>query len=75
MEFSLNQHEIPDVHLAQVCKYRHGSQCCRYIVFLESHGRFVCAKKVNDLKQKIDSQADKMNAQGDNCEGLPNETA
>lgn len=72
MEFALDQqYEIPDDHLSNVCKYRHGPACCRYIVFFEKTGRFCCVKKINDLKEKIDSYADHMKAKGDNCEGLP----
>lgn len=74
MEFTLDQrYEIPDNHLVEVCKYRQGSKCCRYIVFFEDPGRFFCVKRINDLKQKINSQIDDMRSQGDNCEGLPDE--
>lgn len=75
MEFKLNQlYFIDDDRLVDICKYRQGSECCKYIVYFEKPGRFCCVKKVNDLKLKIDSQAADMKATGDNCEGLPNET-
>lgn len=63
---------IPQDQLVNVCKYRQGSECCKYIVFLQQESDFVCGKKTEDLRNTIESQTD-MTAQGDNCEGLPHE--
>ncbi len=61
---------IPDDHLADVCKYRCGKACCKYIVFFD---KFYCSKKDPELKSKIDAQT-MIHANGDNCQGLPHET-
>lgn len=68
-EFSLsNEYAIPQEHLLNTCKYRQNG-CCKYIVFFQQPANFFCVKKVEELKQKIDTS--NMNAKGDNCEGLP----
>ncbi len=62
---------ISDDHLINVCKYRRGSMCCKYIVFFESHKKFYCVKNILELKKKIDLQSSQLRAKGDNCIGLP----
>ncbi len=63
---------ISDEHLKSVCLYRQGSSCCKYIVYLEKYHNFYCAKKIPELKEKVDVLND-LKATGDNCEGLPYE--
>ena len=71
MEFAVSdEFLIPGEHLSSVCKYRQGSDCCKYIVFFEKPGKFYCAKNIADLKGKIDL-LDDMKSKGDNCEGMP----
>ena len=62
--------KIPDGHLVDVCKYRQGASCCRYIVFFDKKEDFYCVKKEGTLKEKIDRQIEEMTAKGDNCQGL-----
>ena len=70
--FSLtDDHVIPEDHLFDVCKYRQGEQCCKYIVYFEQGRNFYCVKDIEDLRVKIDAQ--QMIAQGDNCIGMPHE--
>lgn len=69
MEF-YQEHVIPNEHLVKVCKYRQEG-CCRYIVFFLELKEFCCAKRVDHIRQGIDSTADNMKCTGDNCEGLP----
>jgi hypothetical protein len=59
--------------LINVCKYRQGSGCCRYIYFPREKGDFYCIKTIPEVKTKIDDEVSKMTAQGDNCPGLPYE--
>ena len=61
-------------HLINVCKYRQGNGCCRYIFFPREKREFYCAKHIPAMKAKIDSEISEMTAKGDNCPGLPNET-
>lgn len=61
---------IPVDYLVQVCRYRQGTQCCRYIVFSDLKQEFCCAKRISSIKKFIDSEAG-MSATGDNCSGLP----
>ncbi len=71
MDFPLSsEYIIPDDHLLGVCKYRQKG-CCKYIIYFESAGNFYCGKKVDDLKESLDTEVKK--ATGDNCEGLPHE--
>lgn len=70
MDVDLSKHIISDNHLINVCKYRQGSSCCRYIVYLNNIQNFCCAKKINDIKMTIDKKFVSMNARGDNCEGI-----
>lgn len=61
---------IIDEHiLNNICLYRQNG-CCRYIIFLNSVQNFVCAKKNQDLKSKIDLHVNEMLARGDNCPGI-----
>ena len=62
--------QISSDHLVAVCKYRQGEGCCRYIYFPQAAGDFYCAKKIPNLKLKIDDLAEGMTAKGDNCPGL-----
>lgn len=55
--------------LKNVCKYRQGSSCCKYIVYLRDFQNYYCAKNT-DMKQKIDTLS--LKAKGDNCPGLLN---
>ncbi len=66
--------EIPNDHLIRICQYRHGSTCCKYIVFFERIGKFCCVKSTSKWREKIDRQTDELKARGDNCEGLSHET-
>ncbi len=61
---------ISDEHLVNVCKYRQGSDCCRYIYFPREKKDFYCIKSIPELKQKIDDHVSEMTAKGDNCQGL-----
>ncbi len=57
--------------LVEVCKYRQGATCCRYIYFPAQMREFFCIKKIPVLQEKIDEVVDELTAQGDNCSGLP----
>lgn len=57
--------------LINICKYRQGSTCCRYIFFPRDKRDFYCVKKIDEMKAKIDSDITNMTAKGDNCQGLP----
>jgi len=59
--------KIPMAHLKSVCKYRKGTNTCKYIVF--KNDGFYCVKNIAELKDKIDSIKD-MKAKSDNCNGL-----
>lgn len=63
--------QISHDHLIDVCKYRQGSACCRYIFYSRDKNEFYCAKNIEGLREKLDQE--QMTAQGDNCPGLPNE--
>jgi len=65
-----SNHQISTEQLSTVCKYRQGAVCCRYIYFSAQSFDFFCAKNIPELREKIDSIADEMAAQGDNCIGL-----
>lgn len=65
--------QISTEHLIGVCKYRQGSDCCRYIYYPRDKRDFYCVKTIPDMKEKLDNEASSMTAQGDNCPGLPNE--
>lgn len=62
---------IPADHLIKVCKYRQGSECCRYIYFPQKERDFYCTKTILSMKKSIDKEVSQMTAQGDNCPGLP----
>lgn len=64
---------IPDAHLAGVCRYRCGPACCKYVFFSRLLQEFCCLKKIPSAKGQVDEIAKEIKAQGDNCEGLPNE--
>ncbi|MHA2279405.1 MAG: hypothetical protein ACXAC5_00740 [Promethearchaeota archaeon] len=64
--------QIPHQHLIDICKYRQGGACCRYIFFPREKREFYCTKKIPAMKFKIDSESE-MTARGNNCVGLPNE--
>lgn len=64
---------LPGERLINICKYRQ-KDCCKYIIFFEKKNEFYCVKNVPELREKIDSQDHLMTAQGDNCEGLIDET-
>lgn len=66
-------HQIPDQHLIDVCKYRQGSGCCRYIYYPREKRDFYCVKTILEMKKKMDDAVSSMTAKGDNCQGLPNE--
>jgi len=68
-----DERQISHDHLINVCKYRQGSDCCRYIFFPREKREFYCAKNIPVMKAKIDSEVSEMTAKGDNCPGLPNE--
>lgn len=63
--------QISTEHLINVCKYRQGSCCCRYIYFPREKRDFYCVKTMPEMKRKLDGES--MTAQGDNCPGLPHE--
>lgn len=63
---------ISEDRLVNICKYRQGVECCKYIVFLDQASDFVCGKNIEELRNVVESKDD-MTAQGDNCEGLCNE--
>ncbi len=65
--------QIPQEHLVDICKYRQGESCCKYIYFPREKKDFYCVKKVQLLREKLDQE--EMTAKGDNCPGLPNETS
>lgn len=58
---------IPSETLKNTCKLGQGKDCCRYI--LSTPRGFECGK-LTSLKETIDEGVDKMNAKGDNCNGL-----
>ena len=64
---------IPLKHLADVCKYRQGEQCCRYVYFPSHKSDHYCVKKISEMKAYIDSISQDFKAQGDNCPGLSDE--
>jgi len=68
---NLDDHIIPVGHAARICLYRQGSRCCKYIVFFDINKEFCCVKTIPRLKEQIDSEAHKMKAKGNNCEGFP----
>ena len=63
------QRSIPKAHLNSVCKFKQGKKTCRYIS-LTVNG-YVCVKKT-PMRAALDQRVKekKMNAEGDNCEGL-----
>ena len=65
--------QISSEHLVRVCKYRQGSECCRYIYFPRDEKEFYCVKKLPVMQEKLDGEVENMTAKGDNCPGLPNE--
>lgn len=65
--------QISTERLIDVCKYRQGSECCRYIYFPRDKREFYCVKRIPELKIKLDNEVATMTAQGDNCRGLPYE--
>ena len=67
----LEDKKIPLDYLTQVCKYRQGANCCRYIVYFKDHADFFCVKKLPEQKEKIDAIKDQLVAQADHCTGLP----
>lgn len=73
-EISLDLFDLKRVidsdHLINVCKYRQGEQCCRYIYFPRGGDEFYCIKNIPEMKKKIDSNLDSMFSKGDNCLGL-----
>lgn len=56
-------------HMKEVCKIGQGADCCKYL--LCSGEGFECGK-TGALKGVIDSRAEYMTAQGDNCDGVSN---
>lgn len=58
---------LTEEHVRDICKFGQGQQCCRYLI-LSSNG-FECAKP-GALKGVIDSKAQYMSAQADNCKGV-----
>lgn len=67
---ALNSDQIIDkIRLVEVCKYRQGESCCKYIVYFDD---FYCVKKEEKLRNVIDSHRD-MKSKGDNCIGLPDD--
>ena len=62
-------HIIPDDHLVNICKYRKGNSCCKYIIYSDVKQNFCCVKNIQYIKNMLDSQ--ELKAQGDNCVGLP----
>jgi len=66
--FSDDDRQIPIAHLKSVCKYG-TKESCRYI-FLHK-GKFSCMKKT-PMKISVDGmvKGKRMQASGDNCEGL-----
>jgi len=65
--------QILSEHLVDVCKYRQGPECCRYIYFPRDKKEFYCVKKITEMREKLDEEVENMIAKGDNCSGLPNE--
>jgi len=60
---------VTEDHMVQVCRYRQGSSCCKYLVFFNNPHNFYCVKKYPELNKQISSLD--LLAKGDNCEGLP----
>lgn len=56
-------------HLVNICKYRQGSECCRYIFYPREKREFYCVKTISEMKKKLDGEM-VMTAQGNNCPGL-----
>jgi len=65
--------QIPNEHLIEVCKYRQGSNCCRYIFYPRDKRDFYCIKGISEMQEKIDQEASSMTAKGDNCPGILHE--
>lgn len=59
---------IPQKHLIEVCK-PNSESCCRY---LSSSGSELVCEKLTSMRAFLDKRVaeGKMNATGDNCEGL-----
>lgn len=62
--------QIPHEHLIQVCKYRQGESCCRYIFVPREENEFYCVKKISKIREQLDGEVEEMTAKGDNCPGL-----
>ncbi len=68
-EFPLSPESVvTEDYMVQVCRYRQGSSCCKYLVFFDNPHNFYCVKKDSELNKKISSLD--LKAKGDNCEGL-----
>lgn len=61
--------QISTDHLVNICKYRQGSECCRYIFYPREKREFYCVKTIPEMKKKLDGEIS-MTAQGNNCPGL-----
>ncbi len=68
--FSLDR-QISTDRLINICKYRQGTACCRYVYVPRDDPEFYCAKQIEEVKNKIDDIVEQMTAKGDNCIGLP----
>lgn len=56
-----------DAYRTETCKIGQGAECCRYLT-MGADG-FSCAKRTS-LRYTIDNRVRKMNAKGDNCDGV-----
>ncbi len=70
-EFTTSR-QIPTERLINICKYRQGSECCRYIYYPREKRDFYCVKTIPEMKSHLDDEVS-MIARGDNCLGLPDE--
>ena len=60
-----------EYHLKSICKIGQGKECCRYILI--GKDGFECAKNTS-LQKNLDDRVEQMNAQGDNCKEVDNES-
>ena len=59
--------------IKDICKIGQGEATCKYLVVAPTG--IQCAKMDPSLRMTIDQRADKMNAKGDCCSGVPMLTA
>lgn len=64
--------QLSSEQLINMCKYRQGAGCCRYIYFPRDKKEFY-VKKIPEMQQKLDKEVENMISKGNNCPGLPHE--